>query len=145
VDIHLQPIAEVIRAQAQASGRLTAAVADVLLRCLPMIEALRADQCQITAAARTAGRLLLTIAVALAGPLPRTVVDRTAVPRLRTAAAAAELHHPAVGEADLRAVDSAEAEVTLRRPAIAQAVEAGLLLTAAVVTRTAVTDLILSC
>ena len=125
-----------------------------------MIEALRADQCQITAAARTVGQRLLPIEVRLADPLPRTVADRTAVPRLRTAAeaepltagrcpltvvgaAAAELHHPAVGEADLRAVDSAEAEVTLRRPAIAQAVESGLLLTAAVVTRTAVTDLIL--
>jgi hypothetical protein len=104
-----------------------------------MIEELRADRCQITAADRTAVPRLRTAAEAealTAGRCPLTVVG----------AAAAELRHPAVAglvaEADLRAVDSAEAEATLRPRATAQAVEAGLLLTA-VVTRTAVTNLIL--
>ena len=91
------------------------------------------------------GQRLLPIEVRLADPAPRTVADRTAGRRHLTVvgAAAAELHHLAVAEADLPAADSAEAEVTLRPRATAQAVEAGVLLTAALVTRTAVTDLIL--
>jgi hypothetical protein len=95
--------------------------------------------------------------VRLAAPRRRTVPDRTAVPRLRTAveavaltagrcrpmaAGAAELLRMAV-EAVAELLQGAEAEVTFRLRATAQAVVAEGLLMAGVAIPTAVTNLIL--
>jgi hypothetical protein len=156
-DIHLRPIAEVIRAQARTSARLMTVV-DGLLQRLLMIEALPADRCQITVAVLTTVPRphLLTTEVRLTVPLPRTVADRTAArhrpmeAEALTAAqcrlmAAAELHRMAVEAAGLvvaAGLQAVEAEV-VQRPATAQAAEAVVLLTEAVETRTAVTDLTL--
>ena len=158
-DIHLQPIAEVIRAQARTSARLMTAV-DGLLQRLLMIEALPADRCQITVAVLTTVPRphLLTTEVRLTVPLPRTVADRTAArhrPMVAEAEAltavqcrlmaAAELLRMAVEAAGLvvaAGLQAVEAEV-VQRPATAQAAEAVVLLTEAVETRTAVTDLTL--